>query len=466
MTDYITTQIQTKYPNLTRSINDKENLKYIQTFLSDNTQSSLFFYQTYSDVRGGQPKINFTNNINNIPNLGTTNFDNLALAFMKQDGKGAGEDKDKTSSNLSPATNKENIVCIPVSNESIKLAINNIYSPLYPELEGVFNGLANKLEESNTNKLMSLEDLTNLWYKKATSDIKLKTQADILKDITTVLVGTDTGDGSGLNPGFGPGFDDLISRIDICQDALNNLWSADFGEDNMLNLLSVIDYFIYNKVVTKLLDEEEAGSGENGHTTFVNTHNLYNYMSILPVLETLIAFLDSIQQLTTRFWLKNWKSGHYRSKYTQKLLNKLNQTLDVKMIEQQALLLLTEDDGKIFKNNNNLENLTKNVILSHDSRKFDKILKNFDKSIGPFLDEILAHIKEALDFNSRDITIGHIKLVQKWSAIISKYHERLSSSNNGMNNGARDFDLIQNILDGVKQNLKNTEKRFNSGFVR
>lgn len=163
----------------------------------------------------------------------------------------------------------------------------------------------------------------------------------------------------------------------------------------MLELIQIIDLYLYNLIIETL-------SQENTGATVINI-NLFNHMSMTPVLDTCNAFLDCITQLITRFWNKNWKSGNYSSHFIGPLLYKFTTVLDLKTIEQQALLLLSKEDGLIFKQNNYLTSLNKSNILSNETSKFNKIVNKFDHAIQPFLYEILAHIRNALDFNSKDI---------------------------------------------------------------
>ena len=146
--DYIKTQITQKYPGLEKSLSDKESARSIDEFLRNEDSNSLFVYLTYSSdshsrnhSKSGQ--LNFTNNINSIPNLGTSNFNNLALCFLKNDRSKEvkGSEGDHPGSRGQLPKGSDGLVCLPVNNEVMDLVIKNIYSPKYPELEGVFNGL-------------------------------------------------------------------------------------------------------------------------------------------------------------------------------------------------------------------------------------------------------------------------------------------------------------------------------------
>lgn len=136
MSDYIHQQIeQNYYQNFQNDANINSQIK---NFLSDNNQSSIFIYKSFTE---GNNLINFTNNINQVPNLNNS-ANNSALCFIKSKNSSAADFQ--ATSNI----DRDNLICLPVSNESIKLSINNIYSPLYPELGGVFSGLRLELKNA------------------------------------------------------------------------------------------------------------------------------------------------------------------------------------------------------------------------------------------------------------------------------------------------------------------------------
>ena len=334
--------------------------------------------------------------------------------------------------------------------------ISSNFPNLSPEdIEPHLNALFEKLEQRTLkNKLVSLEQFTNNYYKKATSDMKYKVHADILKDITTVLTGPAINDSSSNL------FDDLMNRIDICQDALNNLWLSEFGQEQMNILLSIIDKFLGDKIGEFLTEDFESGRNE---------YNLFNSSDASPVINALTAWIECTDQLINRFWLKSWNKNdskhHFTSNYVRRLRNRISNVIDLKLIEKQSYQLLCQDDVKILKARNPLKQITSSVILDiqddghqtidEKNTEFGRLLRQFDHAIQPFLFEIVTHICNSLDFRTvTSITDVHIQMISKWAAIISKYHSYFDESN-----------LINNILEGIKTNLRMVNRRFDGGFI-
>ena len=167
-------------------------------------------------------------------------------------------------------------------------------------------------------------------------------------------------------------------------------------------------------------------------------------------------WLDTVHQLTTTFWSKNWKSGDFNSPCAQHLLFKLQTSVDLKNIERQTVQLLGKQDSRIFSEKSPFQFLNKRIVLEETISDFEEGARHFDNCIENFLVEVLAHIRLALNFEKENVNVSHLRMIHKWSAILCRY---------GKKQGEKNKELISEILGGVKLNLKSIKKRYDLGYL-
>ena len=389
----------------------------IDDFMNDDSKQVIFIFSNPSTK-----SLQISNDISGVP---FSSAETSALGFIK---------------------NNKNILPIPLSQSSIKLTIEQIYKPIYPQFGSIWDSINKKIQSELEKKIPTPKAFVNLWYKKAGSDMsgKLKKFADIINDIVIVITGDQYQSISERDSIVGHAeielFQDISRSIDITHDALSNLWNEGFGEDNMLELLMVVDNFLTQRIRNGLIN---------------SNIDIFIELSVSPAISATKMWLDTVHQLTTTFWAKEWSSGEFKSPCAVNLFNKLQTSVDLKNIERQTIQLLEKQDSRYFSEKEPFKFLNKTTVLEKTMSDFEEGCKHFDNCIQNFLVEVLAHIRMNLNFKTENVNVSHLRMIQRWSGILCRYGKKQGENK----------ELISEILAGIKINLKNIKKRYDMGYL-
>ena len=220
MAEIIKNSLSAQFSDFKSSQLDEE----ITSFIQDDSKQVIFIYSNPTTK-----SFEITSEVSNVP---FSSAQISALGFIKSSTKSGANDV---------------ILPIPISQSSIKLTIEQIYKPMYPQFSSILDSINKKIQNELEKQILTPKAFVNLWYKKAGSDMtgSLKKFADIVNDIVIVITGESYVSVSERDGIVGHAeielFQDISRSVDITHDALSNLWDEGFGEDNMLELLMVID---------------------------------------------------------------------------------------------------------------------------------------------------------------------------------------------------------------------------------